>query len=123
MSVYFATRCGLKAHVYKQDGFKMYGSVYNTNVFPCQWEKKVWHNDGKNLGSIHMDIVSPWNGYLHPHERKELVEFYDNNQDSLEKDFEEYVSCGEWGSGNDRITPDFWEFIEERFDEASGISE
>jgi hypothetical protein len=50
----------------------------------------------------------------------EVREFYEENQEELENDFENYVLENEWGSGEDkiRITDTvFWEFVEEKYNE------
>ena len=42
--------------------------------------------------------------------------FYNNNQDELESRWAEYLSEGEWGSGEDRLVPTdewFWEWVGE----------
>ena len=47
---------------------------------------------------------------------QEAKQFYDLNPDLCEAHFEEYISFGEWGSGDDKIsiTDDmFWEFIQD----------
>lgn len=45
--------------------------------------------------------------------------FYESNQDSLDNAWIEHISCGEWGSGEDRINITdemFWEFIEDKME-------
>lgn len=46
-----------------------------------------------------------------------LLKYYENNQDEIEKSWEEYIVDNEWGSGLDtiKITDDiFWEFVEKK---------
>lgn len=48
-----------------------------------------------------------------------LDTFYRDNQSFIDDAWSEYLSFGEWGSGEDRIeiTDDmFWEFVEEIMD-------
>lgn len=49
-----------------------------------------------------------------------LDAFYTNNQDQLEGAWEDYISEGEWGSGEDKINITdgmFWEFVEDCMNE------
>jgi len=49
-----------------------------------------------------------------------VYEFYSQFQDELEKEWEEYLADGEWGSGEDKINITdkmFWEFIEDRMED------
>jgi hypothetical protein len=49
-----------------------------------------------------------------------LEKFYNENQDELHRDWDDYISYKEMGSGEDKIevTDDmFWEFVEERMEE------
>ena len=50
-----------------------------------------------------------------------LNNFYNNNQDELEREWELYIYDREWGSGEDKITITegmFWEWVEEEMEDA-----
>lgn len=50
-----------------------------------------------------------------------LHKYYNDNQDAIEEQFAQYVSEGEWGSGDDKIeiTDDiFWDFVEDLSNES-----
>ena len=46
-----------------------------------------------------------------------IYNWYLDNQDDIENSFSEYVSFGEWGSGEDRIDTDslFDEYVEDLY--------
>lgn len=57
---------------------------------------------------------------------QELLNFYHQYQDELEKGFSEYISEGEWGSGEDRITITddmFWEYVSQEHERAKSFGE
>jgi len=50
---------------------------------------------------------------------QDIETYYRDNQDELDAEWEDYLSYGEWGSGEDQIkitNEMFWEFIEEKMD-------
>jgi hypothetical protein len=73
-----------------------------------------WHYKGFFLLTFLQDMVKLI--IAKELEMTKLELFYDNNMDELESRWAEYLSEGEWGSGEDRMFPDdecFWEWVEQ----------